>query len=795
MANASDAVRRIVSALDDIPQALLNNLKAQRMQQADDAFIASYFDKYPEYKVKIPLDPNVQIQVDKFGKPVVDAEGIPLPVLDAKGLPTPLPPDEWVGEKDPRFQAWSAAKQKEEKVKQEILQQRAERIRAEAKDYANRRFDELGYNPDTDADKARDLFHEYILQSDAAHLSPRWQPTIYEDELPGFKASTQSPKVSVVAEQSPAVEASRHPRSAKAPQGVAQSSQAQRGFNPETLLPEGIKLDVAIAIAKQNAAKKFPNSEKKQQSQFYKEMEAQGIARDIVGQKWVDTRVISGWVDGEGGNKTRTVDQSKLEAMRAAYQQPVAVADVPQTITQGVPSVPIDSSPFGVEAVYDTDLPDNLYQQIVREKEQPSGDYIQVINADGHVGWLPKNSNPIAPVAANAAEVVSVPQEYNPSGYSQKQPFNYVEPVYTSDQLADLAALEAELTGAQPQEVVQQPIPTSIPIPDNVPPQNVNQSVYPGSKAVSTSSDLPPGGGGGGNYSFEGGEFDGSSGGNNFGQTFNKYPQGQTPGQKVIPKMDEFFRQQANTGSLWGNVWDGTKRGFQYSVDAGRIPGRTASVIWNRAPEEQYQYLTPEGRVGFLGGRVAGEIGHGTKQVLWNLFPDDFAGTKSTEVIRKAGGNRMAQVVIPYATTTALQLGSQTYNPFNLAQGGRVAGYTAINPDEEDPRISTTPVSEFIVDRGFLGKRGRLLPWEQFREERPDISYDQYQRYQDYLRNKDENLLRDITGGLVKGTLDGINGPEVAVMGYSVTPAGALAAAGTLLAGRHLVGRTAALRV
>lgn len=575
-------------------------------------------------------------------------------------------------------------------------------------------------------------------------------------------------------------------RTAKAPQGVAQSSQPQRGFNPETLLPKGIELNVAIAIAKQNAANKFPNSKTKQQSQFYKEMEAQGIARDIVGQKWVDTRVLGGWIDGGDGKKTRTVDQSKLEAMRAAYQQPVAVADVPQTRMQEVPRVPVDSSPFGAEAVYDTDLPDNLYQQIVREKEQPSGDYIQVINADGHVGWLPKNSNPIAPEQGTTT--------YH--GYSAPQQTNSTAaPTSIEEAEALLNALDAQLIGTPIQEVVQQPIPTSTPFSGNVPPQNVNQSVYPGSKAVSTSSDLPPGGGGGGNYSFEGGEFDGSSGGNNFGQTFNKYPQGQTPGQKVIPKMDEFFRQQANTGSLWGNVWDGTKRGFQYSLDAGRIPGRTASVIWNRAPEEQYQYLTPEGRVGFLGGRVAGEIGHGTKQLLWNLFPDDFAGTKSVEVIRKAGGNRMAQVVIPYATTTALQLGSQTYNPFNLAQGGRVAGYTAINPDEEDPRISTTPISEFIVDRGFLGKRGKLLPWEQFREERPDISYDQYQRYQDYLWNKDENLLRDITGGLVKGTLDGINGPEVAVMGYSVTPVGALAAAGTLLAGRHLVGGTAALRV
>ena len=101
-----------------------------------------------------------------------------------------------------------------------------------------------------------------------------------------------------------------------------------------------------------------------------------------------------------------------------------------------------------------------------------------------------------------------------------------------------------------------------------------------------------------------------------------------------------------------------------------------------------------------------------------------------------------------------------------------------------------------LIDRGFLGKRGRLLPWEQFRQERTDIPYEQYEKYQNYLRNKDENALRDMTGGLLKGTLDGINGPELSVMGYSVTPTGALAAGAALLAGRELVrtGRIARFR-
>ena len=255
-------------------------------------------------------------------------------------------------------------------------------------------------------------------------------------------------------------------------------------------------------------------------------------------------------------------------------------------------------------------------------------------------------------------------------------------------------------------------------------------------------------------------------------------------------------REEANTGSWWGNVWDGTTRGFQYGVDAGRHKGRTASAAWNRAPESQYAHLQDEGRFGFGVGRVAGDvIGNGSRQVLWNLQPADFVGTHGANFLGK-DANRMAKVVVPFAAVTGLELGSQIYNPFNLGEGGRVAGYQAINPDDEDPRISTNPVGELLIDRGLLGKRGRLLPWEQFRQERTDIPYEQYEKYQNYLRNKDENFLRDATGGLIKGTLDGINGPELSVMGYSVTPTGALAAGAALLAGRELIrtGRIAEFR-
>jgi hypothetical protein len=323
-----------------------------------------------------------------------------------------------------------------------------------------------------------------------------------------------------------------------------------------------------------------------------------------------------------------------------------------------------------------------------------------------------------------------------------------------------------------------------LPIPEGTPESGINRSVYPGSKAVSTSSGIPMSGGGGsippkpptggGNYDFDGEEFN----------------------QARQQHLNDKARQVADTGSWWGNVWHGTKRGFDYAVEAGKHPGRSASVAWNRAPESQYAHLQNEGRVGFGVGRVAGDvIGNGSRQVLWTIHPADFVGTHGSKFLGE-DASRMAKVVVPFAAVTGLELGSQIYNPFNLGEGGRVAGYQAINPDENDPRISTSPLSELLIDRGLLGKRGKLLPWEQFRQERTDIPYEQYQKYQDYLRNKDDNFLRDATGGLIKGTMDGINGPELSVMGYSVTPTGALAAGAALLAGRELVrtGRIAGFR-
>ena len=93
-----------------------------------------------------------------------------------------------------------------------------------------------------------------------------------------------------------------------------------------------------------------------------------------------------------------------------------------------------------------------------------------------------------------------------------------------------------------------------------------------------------------------------------------------------------------------------------------------------------------------------------------------------------------------------------------LGNAYRQPGYKAVVPDEEDPTKSANLLAEGI-DRYFLGRSGQLLPYDEFVKERPDVSRAEYNQYKQYLfGNK----------GVVKATMDGVQGPEVTFMGKSL---------------------------
>jgi len=86
----------------------------------------------------------------------------------------------------------------------------------------------------------------------------------------------------------------------------------------------------------------------------------------------------------------------------------------------------------------------------------------------------------------------------------------------------------------------------------------------------------------------------------------------------------------------------------------------------------------------------------------------------------------------------------------------------------------------------MFGRTGRVLPWEEFTAERPDVSYDDYKAYTAYQFDKGPLGI-----GLVRGTTRNLEGePEAALMGFRVPLSAATATAGAL-GGAYLGAQTA----
>lgn len=104
----------------------------------------------------------------------------------------------------------------------------------------------------------------------------------------------------------------------------------------------------------------------------------------------------------------------------------------------------------------------------------------------------------------------------------------------------------------------------------------------------------------------------------------------------------------------------------------------------------------------------------------------------------------------------------------------RQPGYAAVLPSEEDRRETDDPVTERILRT--IGRTGSLLPFEQFSQERPDVSRSEYESYKAFLHGNKSP---------VKFTDDGIHGAEVNFLGKSIPVLTGLApVVGGILAGR-----------
>ena len=135
-------------------------------------------------------------------------------------------------------------------------------------------------------------------------------------------------------------------------------------------------------------------------------------------------------------------------------------------------------------------------------------------------------------------------------------------------------------------------------------------------------------------------------------------------------------------------------------------------------------------------------------------------------VRRKYDPGHIDALAIPAGIAINTGLGLMT--PFGGAEG-----YKAAVPSEENPSETANVIAE-IASKYVLGRTGNLLPWDEFKKVRPDVSKDEYQRYKAFKFDKetDLNLFDDgkvtLPTGVLKYTNEGIHGPELQFLGRSL---------------------------
>ena len=148
-------------------------------------------------------------------------------------------------------------------------------------------------------------------------------------------------------------------------------------------------------------------------------------------------------------------------------------------------------------------------------------------------------------------------------------------------------------------------------------------------------------------------------------------------------------------------------------------------------------------------------------------IPNGIGGTKKAEILkeRNYSPGMLAALAIP--TGLAINNGLGLMTPFGGAEG-----FKANNPSPEDPTKTNNVIAE-VAQKYILGKTGGLLPYDEFKKVRPDVSKSEYAAYQanKFDNTEDWNPFDgdiSVLGGAIKANNEGILGPEVSMLGRSL---------------------------
>ena len=245
---------------------------------------------------------------------------------------------------------------------------------------------------------------------------------------------------------------------------------------------------------------------------------------------------------------------------------------------------------------------------------------------------------------------------------------------------------------------------------------------------------------------------------------------------------------------------------------AQQFAGKVASELRSSLYQSKYGYGSSEGSIltsaQNIGKEPAKVAATAVGDVLTNKSLSSvwkytnvprMAGELGKTVAQKAGLDPLTGAVLTAAVPVGLMALSGVRGP--ISQGLRPPGYKAVAPKskEEDP-TGRTPQSvplELALRYG-LGQRSQILPYQEFKEERPDVAPSTYVQYRRYEQAKPQpgNLVAidpegqsfTTVGGLLRGSAKGLNDPELRIKGFPVTLsglAGTAAGLGTAVAAYH----------
>jgi hypothetical protein len=229
---------------------------------------------------------------------------------------------------------------------------------------------------------------------------------------------------------------------------------------------------------------------------------------------------------------------------------------------------------------------------------------------------------------------------------------------------------------------------------------------------------------------------------------------------------------------------------------AQQFVGKVASELRSSIYQSKYGYGSNEGSVltsaQNIGKEPAKVAAAAVGDVLTNKSLSSvwkytnvprMAGELGKTVAQKAGLDPLTGAVLTAAVPVGLMALSGVRGP--ISQGLRPPGYKAVAPKskEEDP-TGRTPQSvplELALRYG-LGQRSQILPYQEFKKERPDVSPSTYVQYRRYEQSRPqsgslvgidpEGQSFTTVGGLVRGSAKGLNDPELRIKGFPVTLSG-----------------------